>query len=156
MDAKTKLTPLQSYVVALLKTKEGEVVPLKQLQRQFPSTDPNADCDERLADSVWGLIEAGIVFEPLKRPTTYHLTEEACRQAATIIAGRAAAEAADKREIARMEAVGRRVGPARQGDATEKDEDEVYSTIDRGMTEVEKKPAPKRDRADKAPPPPKV
>lgn len=154
MDAKTKLTPLQIDVVAFLKTKEGEVVPLKQLQRQFPSTDPNQDCDERLADSVWGLIEAGIVFEPLKRPTTYHLTEEACRQAATIIAGRAAAEAADKREIARMEAVGRRVGPARQGDG-DKDDDDVYSTINRGMTEVEKKPA-KRDRADKAPPPPKV
>ncbi len=138
MDQATKLTPMQIDVVQYLHEKQGELVPWKHLQRKFE--DPKTgEPDERLAESVWGLIEAGIVFEPAKKPTNYHLTEEACRAAPTIIQGRAAAVAAEEREIARLAAVakGRKII---RPDVEREDGD--FITTNRGMTETPKPEAP--------------
>jgi len=139
MDPKVKLTPLQIDVVEFLHKNEGTALNWRAIQKQFPGNNPDQECDERLSESVWGLIDAGLVFEPKGKPNNYHLTEEACRQAPQIIAGKAEAEAAEQREIARLNALGRRGRPVVRADTQTDDAD--YVVRNRGMDESPKKPA---------------
>lgn len=150
MDQAAKLTPLQIDIVEFLHGKEGELVNWKQMQRRFPAPDENLDCDERLSESVWGLIEQGIVFEPKAKPGNYHLTEQACRAAPGIIAGKGEAIEAENREIRRLEAIGRRGRPVIRPDAD--DPEEGFTVRNAGLTEHAKTPAPRAEPAERAEP----
>lgn len=73
------VTPFQYKIIEHLAEQEGELRSLKQLGDTFFDAEADAP-DHRLAESLWGLIEIGMVFEPEKQRAHYHLTDEAIRR----------------------------------------------------------------------------